>query len=230
MDLQNSYLAIQERIRKACQDCGRSPDSVKLIVASKTQSAERVAELHALGQKSFGENYAQELFAKASSLPTSIEWSFIGQLQSNKIKRIMSFAHEIQTLASLKHAQQIARYAEELGKKPYPVFIEVQVPGDESKGGLQFGELIALANTIQENYVQEIRLQGVMAIPPLRFAEHWDEEGEELYRELRQLANFIGEGKLSLGMSSDLEHAIRCGTDVIRIGSAVMGSRTKKRD
>lgn len=229
MDLQRSYIAIQERIKKACSDCGRSPDSLKLIVASKTQSVERIAQLHHLGQIFFGENYAQELFAKAGALPPSIKWSFIGQLQSNKIKRIMTYAEEIQTLASLKHLELIARYAEELGKIPYPVFIEVKIPGDQNKGGLPLQELIVLANTIQENFASSVQLKGIMAIPPQRFAETWDEEAEELYGELRRLANLVGEGKLSLGMSGDLEHAIRCGSDIVRIGSAVMGTRTTKR-
>jgi pyridoxal phosphate enzyme (YggS family) len=226
LELQSSYSAIQQRIREACQSCGRNPESVKLVVASKSQSPERISQLHALGQKFFGENYAQELFGKATHLPQSIEWSFIGQLQSNKIKRIMMHAREIQSVGSLKHAQLIARYAEELGKKPYPIFIEAHLPGEDTKGGVAVGDVLHLAKIITEDFPDLLKLEGLMAIPPQRFAKNWDVEGETLYRTLRELANRVGARKLSLGMSGDFENAIRCGSDIVRIGSSVMGGRT----
>ncbi len=225
MNLQTSYSTIQKRIKKACEECRRDPKSIRLIVASKAQSAERIGELHKLGQIHFGENYAQELFDKAEFLPKSIEWSYIGHLQSNKIKRIVNYAQEIQSLASLKHAELIARHAQELGKAPYRVYIEVQVPGDESKDGVPWNEVLSFSQTLRKNFPEKLLVEGVMAIPPQSFAKHWNEEAESLYKNLRLLANSIGAGKLSLGMSQDLEHAIKCGTDIIRVGSAIMGAR-----
>ncbi len=225
MDLPSSFLNIRKRIADACHRCGREPASVKLIAASKAQTPTRIAELHALGQKFFGENYAVELIKKTAELPSSIEWSYIGQLQSNKIKRIMGAAHEIQSVASLKHVRLIAQYAEELAKAPYPIFLELNIPNDTTKAGLAFGELDRLVEQILTQYPQ-LALQGIMAVPPQRFANHWDSEGEALYRNLRKLADGVGAGQLSLGMSADLEHAIACGSDILRIGSALMGART----
>jgi pyridoxal phosphate enzyme (YggS family) len=198
---------------------------VKLLVASKAQTVERITELHALGQKFFAENYAQELFEKAPQLPPSIEWSYIGHLQSNKIKRIMHHACEIQTLSSLKHAESITRYAEELGKTPYKVFIEVQVPGDTGKSGVEMSQLEKFVQELRNKFSKHLDVQGLMAIPPLRYAEHWNEEAERIYKNLRTLASTVGAGKLSLGMSQDLEHSIECGSDIVRIGTAIMGKR-----
>lgn len=224
MELAHSYKATLERIRNACEHSSRSPQSIRLLVASKAQTVERIAQTHALGQKYFGENYAQELCTKAPQLPSSIEWSFIGHIQSNKIKKIVQYANEIQTLASLKHAELIARSAEELSKTPYKVFIEVQIPGDESKSGLPWNEVSSFAKDIEAKF-PSLQVEGLMAIPPQRFAKEWNKEGEELYRKIRTLASTVGKGKLSLGMSQDLEHAIACGTDIVRIGTAIMGTR-----
>ncbi len=223
-NLESAYQKIQNRILKACQECGRKPDEVCLIAASKAQSIETIQALHELGQESFGENYAQELLTKAPHLPTTIRWIFIGKLQSNKIKSIMTVAGEIQSIASLKQARMVARYAQELNKVPFPIFIAVCAPGDENKGGVSFAELDALKLAIT-NELPQLALQGIMAIPPARFAEQWCQEAEDLYKHLRLMAKSVGAGKLSLGMSSDLEHAIQCGSDIVRIGSALMGSR-----
>lgn len=224
-NLEIAYEKIQNRIAKSCQECGRKPESVRLIAASKAQPVELIQALHDLGQNYFGENYAQELLSKAPKLPTSIHWTFIGKLQSNKIKSIMTIAHEIQSIASLKQAQMVARYAQEFNKAPFPIFIAVCAPGDLNKGGVSFAELDTLTIKISTELPQ-LALQGIMAIPPARFAEQWDQEGEELYKRLKQMAKNVGAGKLSLGMSSDLEHAIRCGSDIVRVGSALMGSRS----
>lgn len=228
MTLETSFKRTQDLIKQYCTVHGRLFDSVKLMVASKTQSAERIAELHTLGQNYFGENYAQELFEKAPQLSKSIQWSFIGKLQSNKIKGIVTHAHEIQTLCSLKHAQLIARHAQELGKTPYKVFIEVQIPGDDTKSGIPMSEVPNFAKSLQENGLVQLEVQGIMAIPPLTYAKNWNEEAETVYKNLRQLANRVGKKQLSLGMSQDLEQAIRCGSDIVRIGTAIMGERPKK--
>ena len=225
MDLKFSYAEVKKRIREACLACGRDPASVKLIAASKGQSMERILELHSLGQVDFGENYAQELVEKAAKAPSSIRWSYIGRLQSRKIKSILSVASEIQSVDSWKQIEMIARLAQASGKAPYPIFLEAHVEGDANKGGFGLAELRELASRISRDYAGVLDLQGVMAIPPLAFAEHWSAEAERVYRDLRSLANGVGAGKLSLGMSSDLEQAIRCGTDIVRVGTALMGGR-----
>ncbi len=227
MDISLAYTLVKKRIRKACRQHGRKDATVQLIAASKGQSVERIAELHKLGQIHFGENYVSELLAKVPQLPNTIVWSYIGQLQSNKIRRIMMHASEIQSVTSLKHVRLIAQYAEELQRVPYPIFLEVKVPNDETKGGLEYGEIQPLVEKISEQYPQ-IALQGIMVVPPQEFAEEWSDEAERVYKELRELANEVGEGRLSLGMSSDLEQAIEFGSNVVRIGTALMGSRSLK--
>jgi len=222
--LPGNFSGIKDHIKAVCQQCGRDVQAIQLIAASKTQPVEKIMELHQLGQKFFGENYAQEMEEKAQFLPGSVEWIFIGRVQSNKIKRIVRIASEIQTLTSLKHAVVIARTAEELGKVPFSVFIEINLGEESNKAGLSFEDAWDFQEELKR--IPQLKLRGLMAIPPLRYVTNWDKEGEDLYRTLRSKAYEFGEGKLSLGMSGDYKQAIRCGSDIVRVGSSLFGPRT----
>ena len=199
--------------------------SAELIAVSKLQPITKIVEVHALGQQKFGENYAQELSEKAEALKDlDIYWVFIGHIQSNKIRKIVTYAREIQTVASLSHAKQIARHAKELGKTPFPIMLEVNAGDEASKSGVSMGAIKALADQIAAE-LPELQIRGLMAIPPDSFSDSNYASVPPLYRELRALADTVGLGLLSLGMSSDLSIALDAGSDMVRIGTAVFGSR-----
>lgn len=223
----------QDRLRGITERLGRSTSSVRLLAVSKTHSAESIATLYGLGVREFGENYAQEL-AKKSGLVghLGVRFVFIGTVQSNKIPLIVQHAAEIQSVASLRHAKLIAHEAARLGKVPYPVYLLVNAGDEASKSGVAIREVLPLAKAIQES-CPELALEGLMAIPP-PLKEGDEERGKThlevppLYRDLRELANQVGRGLLSLGMSDDLEEALASGSDCIRIGTALFGPRPSK--
>lgn len=199
--------------------------SAELIAVSKLQPIEKIIELHALGQHKFGENYAKELSEKAEALKgLDIYWVFIGHIQANKIRKIVTYAREIQTVASFSHAKQIARHANDLGKTPFPIMLEVNAADEASKSGASLSEVKSLAAQIAQE-LPELKLRGLMAIPPDSFSDSNNSSVPPLYRELRALADQIGDGLLSLGMSNDLLIALEAGSDMVRIGTAVFGSR-----
>jgi len=199
---------------------------VRLIAVSKGQGTAQIAHLHALGQREFGENYLDELTTKTSTLAASdIRWVFIGKLQSNKIQRIVQLAAEIQSIASVKHARYVARYAAEFGKVPYPVFVEVNLEGEASKGGIPVKEAETVCREIAASH-PELDVRGLMCIPP---AQYSDESARgtvpDAYCELAAIARRCGRGELSLGMSGDLDIALAAGSTCVRIGRALFGER-----
>jgi pyridoxal phosphate enzyme (YggS family) len=223
----------QDRLRGITQRLGRAPSSVRLLAVSKTHSAESIATLYGLGVREFGENYAQELAKKGALLgPIGVRFVFIGTIQSNKIPLIVQHAAEIQSVASLRHAKIIAHEAARLGKVPYPIYLLVNAGDEASKSGVTIREVLPLAKAIQDS-CPELALQGLMAIPP-PLEDDDEERGKThrkvpaLYRDLRELANQVGRGLLSLGMSDDLEKALAAGSDCIRIGTALFGPRPSK--
>jgi hypothetical protein len=205
-----------------------SPVDVKprLIAVSKGQSAARIRELFHLGQRQFGENYVQELLTKAADLADlPIEWVFIGHLQSNKIRKLATICTEVQTLAQWSHAEQLARCIRELKKAPFPVFLEVKLDESETKIGLAWDDILAFCERVQTE-LPELSVQGIMAIPPDSYQDANSDEVPKLYADLRTLASEAGAGQLSLGMSGDLDIALAAGSNVVRIGQALMGPRS----
>jgi pyridoxal phosphate enzyme (YggS family) len=215
------------RLKTTCDAVGRDFSSVELLAVSKFQPIEKITALNRLGQKTFAENYQQELTHKAQTLKAlGLRWVFIGRLQSNKIAKIVAASDEIQSLSNPKHAGLIAKYAQELGKTPFPVYIGVNAGEESSKGGVSlFGQdREHLQKTILS--LPQLKLMGIMAIPPSTlFANVAPFEPPPLYQHLANLARQCGAGRLSLGMSDDLEAAIGAGSDCIRIGTAIFGAR-----
>lgn len=221
------YSEVQKKVANASAQAGRDPHSIRLIAVSKTHSATSVRSIYAAGQRDFGENYVAELIAKAEELKdlTDLRWVFIGQLQSNKIQKLVSVAAEIQTIAAEKHARYIERYAAEFGHKKYPVWIHINSEGEDQKFGVTFEEGRAIAQFIEMS-CPHLALQGIMAIPPAIYNDNsYPEKIPDLYHDLVAFARSIGLGKLSLGMSGDLRIAVAAGSDCVRIGTAIFGSR-----
>jgi pyridoxal phosphate enzyme (YggS family) len=221
--------AVRSEIERHARAAGRTPEEIRLVAVSKAQPAAAVRALYDLGVRDFGENYSQELASKADSPElrglSDLGFAFIGTVQSNKIAQIVRHAGEIQSIASERHARLVAKAAAAAGKTPYPVWLLVNAGGEATKSGIPPEAAEALASLIQRD-CPELRLEGVMAIPPPLGADSPAGAVPPLYGELRRLASRVGRGRLSLGMSGDLGLAIAAGSDCVRIGTALFGART----
>jgi hypothetical protein len=196
---------------------------VLLVGVSKRQPVEKLLEAHAAGVTVFGENYLQEAEGKIAALPEAA-WHFIGGLQGNKVKKAVSLFSCIQTVDSARLAAEISRRAAE-AERTMPLLIEVNVGGEESKGGVDPEGLPGLVEAIGK--MPNLALRGLMAIPPMT----GDAEASRPYfARLRALLAAVrgaapGMTELSMGMSGDYETAIEEGATMVRIGTALFGAR-----
>ena len=213
------------RIAGAAVAAGRDPAGVRLLAVSKTWPAESVREAAAAGQRAFGENYVQEGVAKVEALADlGLEWHFIGPLQSNKTRLVANRFAWVHSIDRLKIAERLAEQRD-VHLPPLDVCIQVNVSGEASKSGVAPADLPELARAVAS--LPRLRLRGLMAIPEptpdvalqcARFAS---------LRMLRDELNAAGLGldTLSMGMSDDLEAAIAEGSTMVRVGTAIFGSR-----
>lgn len=219
------YRDIAARVAAVAQECDRETGDLKLLAVSKTFSASAIRELYEAGVRCFGENRVAELAEKAAVLPADIEWHLIGQLQSNKVRKAVQLASVIHSVDSLPLLERIDRIAGEEGRHP-EVLLEVNVSGEASKSGCTPEEVIALAETAVE--CRNLELRGLMTMAPAGASEA---ELERVFRGLTGLRDTLAERLhrplplLSMGMSGDFETAIRCGSTLVRIGSAIFGRR-----
>jgi len=196
-----------------------------ILAASKTHPPARIRELHALGQRSFGENYIQEALAKQSRLEAlDIEWHFIGPLQSNKTKGVAEAFDWVHSLDRLSLAQRLSRQRPP-DRPPLNVCVQVNISGEASKSGVTveaLPELLAEAAVLPG-----LHLRGLMAIPKPQPEPRRQHEPFQRMRELFDTMNTRGYAldTLSMGMSGDLEAAIAAGATLVRVGTAIFGSR-----
>lgn len=213
---------VKNRIAKACESHSQESSAIQLLAVSKKQSAEKICTAYELGLRDFGENYAQELFAKAQTIEMpKLQWHFIGQLQSNKIKQLVKYCASIMSVGSAKHIRLIAQTATELHKAPFPIWLQVNCGDEPQKAGVSWEEAYDLAKLASEN--QAVVLQGVLVLPPAYLKNSL--EAPDMYKDIRQRSKGIGLGLLSMGMSHDLEIAIQAGSDMVRIGESLFGAR-----
>ncbi|MEY4511420.1 MAG: hypothetical protein RLZZ450_3542, partial [Pseudomonadota bacterium] len=161
----DNLLAVRERIASAARACGREPGAVRLVAVSKFHPVSALREAYALGQRQFGENYAQELADKARELVDLPELSlrFIGGLQRNKLKLLLDARAAIETLASEAHARALHDRAL-AARASCEVMIQVNVLGEAQKGGLAPDDLASLVELVRT--LPTLRLTGLMTIPP----------------------------------------------------------------
>ncbi|MHC1698439.1 MAG: YggS family pyridoxal phosphate-dependent enzyme [Geobacteraceae bacterium] len=227
MSIAENLKQIRERIASAAQRSGRNPDSVKLVAVSKTQPAEAVMAALTAGQQTFGENYVQEFLDKVQHLPESVEWHFIGSLQSNKVKYLTGHTRLIHSVDRLSLAQEIDRQWGKIGKA-CAILLQVNISGETTKSGTTAGDLFQLARELA--LLPQIRVRGLMTMPPF-FDE--PERARPYFRELKRLSELltaeeipgITMEELSMGMSGDFEVAIEEGATLVRVGSAIFGER-----
>jgi pyridoxal phosphate enzyme (YggS family) len=214
--------ALRQRIDAAAMSAGRMPGEVQLLAVSKTFAAEDVAEAYAAGQRLFGESRQQEAAPKIAALPPDIEWHFIGGLQRNKARKVLADFACIHSVDSLRLAEHLDRIAGEDGKRPQ-VYLEVNVAGEESKGGFSPEEVIAASASLAG--LHNLEILGLMAIPPEGDSRRWFAATRELRDQLRSSTGLALPG-LSMGMSGDFEDAIAEGATIVRVGSALFGHRS----
>lgn len=220
--------AVRERIDQACRKAGRNPTSVSLLAVSKTFPAESVASLATAGQRAFGENYVQEGCGKVEALASlKLEWHFIGPLQSNKSRLVAQHFDWVHSIDRLKIAQRLSEQRA-AHHDPLNVCIQVNVSGEASKSGAAPESVESLALAVAA--LPRLRLRGLMAIP-----EPSDDVAvlRSRFAQLRNLRDSLNEDHglaldtLSMGMSSDLDIAIAEGATLVRVGTAIFGTRAQ---
>ncbi len=224
---EKAWQAVRSRIALAARRAGRDPATVGLLAVSKAQPVAAVRAAYALGQRAFGENYAQEASLKArqlSDLP-AIEWHLIGPLQSNKTRLAAGLFGWVQSIDRLKIAERLSAARDPRGE-PLNVCVQVNISGEQSKSGVAPGEALELARAVAKQ--PRLDLRGFMGIAE----ETADVERQRRqFRSLRELFDAARAGglaldTLSMGMSADLESAVAEGATLVRIGTALFGERT----
>jgi pyridoxal phosphate enzyme (YggS family) len=222
--IHDNLQAVQGRIARAAAAAGRDPLGVTLLAVSKTHPAALVGEAMAAGQKAFGENYVQEAVEKMDALAgTAAEWHLIGPLQSNKTKLVAARFDWVHTIESGKVARRLSAQRP-AGMPALNVLIQVNVSGEASKSGVAPEEVIFLAKEI--NTLARLKLRGLMAIPEPGAGVARYRELKNLYEKLKSEFRF---DTLSVGMSDDMETAVAEGATMVRIGTAIFGTRRKIR-
>jgi pyridoxal phosphate enzyme (YggS family) len=213
---------IEQRLARACERAGRKREEVLLLGASKYANAEKIREAYQCGVRVFGESRAQDFLKKFEELKDfPIDWHFIGNLQTNKVKYIIDKVSLIHSLDRPSLAEEIQKRAEKLGKVQ-DVLIEVNVGKEETKGGVYEEDLEKLFEYCLS--LKNLRVLGLMAIPP--YKEN-PEEVRPYFVKLRKLKEKLEDlykiklPHLSMGMSGDFEVAVEEGATIVRIGSAI---------
>ena len=224
MELSQTLNLIRQKIA-AAQARGNRTESVTVVAASETVPAERLQGLSECGIFICGENRVQELAEKFGRVDTT--WHMIGRLQTNKVKYLMDKAAMIQSLDRLSLAGEIERQCRKTGRT-MEVLIEVNPAGEAQKGGIAPDELPAFLDRMGD--FPSLRLRGLMAMTPnvanVENNRHYYLQMREIYDKIREQDRFPGFSILSMGMSSDYELAVECGSNMVRLGRALFGART----
>jgi pyridoxal phosphate enzyme (YggS family) len=216
---------VSDLLRKAAIDAGRDPRDVRLLAVSKKHPADKIREAAAAGQRDFGENFVQEGLAKIEALAgQDLTWHFIGHLQSNKTRVVAENFDWVHTIDKLKTARRLS--AQRPARMPaLKVCLQVNVDEEATKAGIAPGDVPALAAACAE--LPNLSLRGLMCLPAIR--EDFDEQRVP-FAALRKLAEKLRQDgietdTLSMGMTADFRAAIFEGATMVRVGTAIFGSR-----
>ena len=214
---------IRSRIAEAQDKYRESGDDVRIMAVTKTVAPEAVNHAVSLGIGLLGENRVQEYLSKAEMYDSSAEVHFIGHLQTNKVKYIIQDVSMIQSVDSVKLAEQIDRSAFS-HKNIMDVLVEVNVGEEATKSGVSYDKCSELIHEISQ--LENIRVKGLMAIPPVGCDEGVFEKMHELYLKIGEMnIKGVSMQTLSMGMSGDYELAIKHGSNLVRIGTKLFGAR-----
>jgi len=231
-ELERRLAAVHSRIEAACVAAGRDPSEVALLAVTKTVPAVDVAALLDLGLTAFGENRVQEAVAKVNEVAAlrpaaAPRWHVVGSLQRNKAAQVAAWAARVESVDSVRLADALdtaATRALDEGRRtgPLPVLLQLSVDGDPRRGGVPAAGLAALAEHVADRVA--LRLDGLMAVAPQAA------DPDAAFAAVATAAEHLravhpGAATLSAGMSADLEVAIRHGSQVVRVGTALSGER-----
>ncbi len=220
---------IEENIQQACAAAGRRREDVTLMAVTKTVPPERIRVALDAGIRCIGENRVQEFLDKRDALPlTGVQAHLIGHLQTNKVRRIVGQVDMIQSIDSERLARAVSEAAKQTPRGVMDVLVEVNIGGEASKSGVAADCVEELLHRISG--FDGIRVRGLMAIPPIL---HTEAEKRAIFSKMHKLFIDIQAKKvdnitmeiLSLGMSMDYVEAIREGSTLVRVGSAIFGAR-----
>lgn len=227
MSISQNLATISQQIQQYCQQANRPEQSVKLLAVSKTKPISAIAEAIEAGQRAFGENYVQEGIEKIQHFAENdtLEWHFIGLLQSNKTRVVAEHFDWVQTIDRLKIAQRLSEQRPE-NLPVLNVLIQINISDEASKSGISAKEMLELATQISQ--LPRLKLRGLMAIPKPESEPEQQKialaQMNELFLQLQ--SQFGGIDTLSMGMSDDMPSAIECGSTMVRIGTAIFGARS----
>jgi pyridoxal phosphate enzyme (YggS family) len=228
LSISDRLTAIRDRMAVAARSAGRDPSSVRLIAVSKTFPIDAVREAYQAGQRDFGENRVQEALQKiASSADLLIRWHLLGHLQTNKARKAAPAFAMIQSVDSVDLLEKLDRAAEESGHTP-ELLIQVDLAGETTKFGVPPTEVPRLFEAAAA--ARAARVIGLMTLPPV---PETPEAARPYFRRLHDLRDeWLAAGvpapmlhELSMGMSGDFEVAIQEGATMVRVGTAIFGSR-----
>ena len=228
MTIADRLAGIRERIAAAARSAGRDPSSVRLVAVSKTFPIESIREAYAAGQRDFGENRVQEALEKiAAARDLEIRWHLLGHLQTNKARKAAPAFSTIHSVDSVELLQKIDAAAMDAGRTP-ELLIQVDLAGEATKFGLPPADVPQLFDAAAR--CRAARVVGLMTLPPIPESP---EDARPWFRRLREwrderLAAGVPApmlAELSMGMSGDFEVAIEEGSTMVRIGTAIFGSR-----
>lgn len=221
--IDENYKKIIFNMQEAAAKYRKPDEKISLMAVTKTVDPAAVNHATGLGIKLLGENRVQEYTAKKDFYDKSAEVHFIGHLQTNKVKYIIDSVSMIQSVDSIKLAEEIDRHAGRIGKKQ-DILIEVNIGGEESKSGVDKSALEELLYQTAE--LENVQVRGLMAIPPADSPEKFLYDMQKLYIDISEKSiHNISMDFLSMGMSGDYVDAIRYGSNIIRIGRGLFGPR-----
>jgi len=225
VSIQNNLERLWEAITKTAQRSGRQAKEITLVAVTKQISVDRIMEAVQCGVKEIGENRVQEAEKKFDLVPKEIRKHLVGHLQTNKVKKAVKMFDMVQSLESLKLAQEIDKYSVE---RAMPVLVEVNTSDEQTKSGLAFEQTCQFLESLAG--LKNIAVQGLMTIGPLTDDQTKIRESFRTLRRLFEEASRLSLPNcqmqyLSMGMSSDFEIAILEGANMIRIGTALFGPR-----
>ena len=217
---------IRENVGEAAEKCGRKTEDIRIMAVTKTVAPEIVNHAIELGLDLLGENRVQEYLSKAEAYSPA-EVHFIGGLQTNKVKYIIESVSMIQSVDSLKLGTEIDRLAAKHGRV-MDSLCEVNIGGEESKGGVAPDKLRELIAQLAQ--LKNIRIKGLMTIPPPSQSDVFLGRMQELYHDLRDnKIEGVDMQVLSMGMTHDYAEAVKYGSTLVRIGTGLFGARDYSR-
>ena len=222
-----NFAEITANIKKSCEKVGKKPEDVILLAATKTVDPSLINYAIEKGIKFIGENKVQELLSKDDLVDKAATRHFIGTLQSNKVKYIVDKVEMIESVSSIKLANEISKQATKRNLK-MDILLEINVGNEESKSGFLVEE--AAAAVLEISKLDGIKVCGLMAIPPIcqtkEEISQYFLKMQKLFIDIRAKNIYNVDMKyLSMGMSDDYAQAIECGANVVRIGTALFGKR-----